>query len=746
VSVAAEPDYTLTVWDWLHERVVLRSKAFSQDVFRVEFSPTEDSRLVSSGMGHIKFWKIAGTFTGLKLQGALGKFGATEISDVPTFAFLPSGRILSGTENGNLLVWDGGFIKYEISRKNGQKCHDGTIEFCFVDEGEIITAGQDGYVRLWDVEVLDSHDSTAAENASITASFIREFDVVDEIQVGKEVKIKHALKFPDSPNDLLIIDCQGSLWRVNTKKKSSEKLSNFHSSSVVRSEFSPVNHLMSSIGSDGTLQVHDPLRRETLALRKHSSSATTLCYLPTRLDGFGCTVGVGFADGSVRIYEHGQKVIKSTIPLIRTHAMRPHAHSVISIVFSPDGNFLSTAGEDGQVFFFTIRPPNVTPATFSRDIPFTPVGFISLKMGVKELLWTLDAKTKTTSNRLMGRFLVLNTAGDIYQLQIQLLKDYEKDHHYEIPETDYQLTKWQIQKYVYPIKSKEKLSTEGADSKQSSPGNELSIPSKHESESAVGASQGEKVQAPNFVATQIQYLTEDHFLIAFEWSDGITEIRSCLLSDAGISRLLLRLKGKITSFRTSYSGKVFLVGCMDGTVYYRPYNFDADIRLSQTASHDMVLYNEEHFWRSHVHLSQVRGVCASFEDALVCSAGNDGIIFTFKSGVDDIARSSVGDATMWLGDESDDLQNKYTIQEAKQMVKIDEENALADDKKHRRRLEVNRLKETLEALMKGSEDLPAPFRLTQSSFHMDPHLAERLGTLTLCLVHLRYHAVNTSKI
>jgi hypothetical protein len=31
--------------------------------------------LGTAGMGHIKFWKVAKTFTGLKLKGEIAKFG-----------------------------------------------------------------------------------------------------------------------------------------------------------------------------------------------------------------------------------------------------------------------------------------------------------------------------------------------------------------------------------------------------------------------------------------------------------------------------------------------------------------------------------------------------------------------------------------------------------------------------------------------------------------------------------------------
>ena len=81
-SVGGNPDYMLTVWDWKKESIVLRSKAFSQDIYRVTFSPEMEGQLTTSGTGHIRFWKMAHTFTGLKLQGQLGKFGRTELTDI----------------------------------------------------------------------------------------------------------------------------------------------------------------------------------------------------------------------------------------------------------------------------------------------------------------------------------------------------------------------------------------------------------------------------------------------------------------------------------------------------------------------------------------------------------------------------------------------------------------------------------------------------------------------------------------
>lgn len=48
-SVGGYPDFLLTLWQWRTEGIVLRSKAFSQDVYTLRFSPHFDGFLTTSG-------------------------------------------------------------------------------------------------------------------------------------------------------------------------------------------------------------------------------------------------------------------------------------------------------------------------------------------------------------------------------------------------------------------------------------------------------------------------------------------------------------------------------------------------------------------------------------------------------------------------------------------------------------------------------------------------------------------------
>ena len=57
-------------------------------------------------------------------------------------------RVVSGSDWGNMLLWDGGLIKVEMCRKGGRTCHAGTIQQFSLDEGELMTIGTDGAVRV----------------------------------------------------------------------------------------------------------------------------------------------------------------------------------------------------------------------------------------------------------------------------------------------------------------------------------------------------------------------------------------------------------------------------------------------------------------------------------------------------------------------------------------------------------------------------------------------------------------------
>lgn len=124
------------------------------------FSTDDEGRLTTSGTGHIRFWRVASTFTGLKLQGDIGKFGKVELTDIDCFSHLPDGKVVSGSESGSLLLWEGQFIKCQIGRPGSEGCHDGPVLHVSLDRTDmlVVTSGADGYIRWWPLGAIDVAD------------------------------------------------------------------------------------------------------------------------------------------------------------------------------------------------------------------------------------------------------------------------------------------------------------------------------------------------------------------------------------------------------------------------------------------------------------------------------------------------------------------------------------------------------------------------------------------------------------
>lgn len=57
-------------------------------------------------------------------------------------------KVVSGTEWGNLLLWEGGLIKVELCQVGHKPCHEGPISQLVFDEGDLYSVGKDGVIRV----------------------------------------------------------------------------------------------------------------------------------------------------------------------------------------------------------------------------------------------------------------------------------------------------------------------------------------------------------------------------------------------------------------------------------------------------------------------------------------------------------------------------------------------------------------------------------------------------------------------
>ncbi|KAF4020757.1 hypothetical protein G4228_012725 [Cervus hanglu yarkandensis] len=278
-SVGGSPDHTLTIWNWKEEKPLLRTKAFSQEVFKVTFNPEDDEQLTTSGSGHIKFWAMALTFTGLKLQGSLGRFGKTATTDIEGYMELPDGKVLSGSEWGNMLLWEGGHIKVELSRAAGKPCHQGPINQIMLDEGEVITIGSDGCVRIWDFETIDTANV-------IDETGLLEIEPINELQVDKNVKLFSMIKMNEVGNNF---------WLAQISYGGAQITAGFEDGVVRILELYDPKGLTVFVGRK---KVSDADIRLKQVFKPHTAAVTALAY-----DRDGEVLATGSKDKTVFFFE-----------------------------------------------------------------------------------------------------------------------------------------------------------------------------------------------------------------------------------------------------------------------------------------------------------------------------------------------------------------------------------------------------------------------------------------------------------
>lgn len=391
-ALGCAPDFQITIWDWAAERLLLKSKAYGQDVFSVRWGQFP-GMLTTVGTGHIRFWKMALTFTGLKLQGDIGKFGATELSDIVGFVELPDGKIVTGSEYGHLLLWEGVFVKVELMRcedesnpRNiSQSPHKGSIEVVMMDADKtcVISGGEDGYLRWWPIDQIDvaeaDYDNGILEYGVVMQRQVRIPPDDQDTDYDDPAHIVHlARSFDDSI--WLIQDIRnGVVWRYSLDDDTCEVVTTSHASMITGTlVMSTFPGLVLTSGADGTLRAHNMTEELTTQLfvdKRGGGGITCLAAAPDQ-----STIVCGYEDGTWRAFQ----ICKDG--LVLRQAQRPHKSAVKQLMYSRDGKLMASLGVDNSMFFFEVK---------NLDEHTTPLGFVQLPCKVNGFDW------HHTSNSIM---------------------------------------------------------------------------------------------------------------------------------------------------------------------------------------------------------------------------------------------------------------------------------------------------------------------------------------------------------
>ena len=144
------------------------------------------------------------------MKGEIAKFGQVELSDVSSFYIYPDGKVISSTEYGTLLLWEGMFIKCLLRQDEQLPCHQGPIEVIFRYEDKIVTAGADGYIRFWDANAIDM----AEGDDNNFLNMIPEREIYLETEKGVPASIIHIAV---SESQWIVQDTNGKWFCMDIK-------------------------------------------------------------------------------------------------------------------------------------------------------------------------------------------------------------------------------------------------------------------------------------------------------------------------------------------------------------------------------------------------------------------------------------------------------------------------------------------------------------------------------------------------
>ncbi|KAL4229263.1 hypothetical protein ACF0H5_012303 [Mactra antiquata] len=738
-SQGGEPDFMLTVWDWKQEKTVLRSKAFSQDVFRATFSTELDGQLTTSGTVHIKFWKMADTFTGLKLQGELGKFGRTEITDIEGYVELPDGKVLSGSEWGNMLLWDGGLIKVEIRMKNKKSCHNGPIQQILLDEGELMSVGIDGYIRVWDFEAIDTADAT-------DDSGMFEIDPMNELKVGNDVQLKAILKSIDSENEPTIWyaqDANGGIWRLDLSfshtSSAPEKLFTYHAGTITGCDMSPVSQVLATTGADNTVRVFDYVQQKQICDSKFSAGGTSLIWIPEIIDPKGGSVIVGFEDGVVRslgITKIGEdstrkkKHHECSVELLQ--AFKPHSKAVTSLAIDAHGDVLASGSSDGTVFFMTIGKT------------YEPIGFTKVAGPVTKIQWSPDRFDKTT-------VLIFCIGGVVQEIEWPEKGQFDTSHSFEIQGLKSRLFRFGSIKsrLRHEEELERKAKEEEEKRKQKEAERRKRIERGLEAESDEEEEEEEKEPEPEwepyipsepspiltgFYSEPGQFWLsmgdfDAGYLYKCKFSEEDTTNRDETIVDEPIQSVAVvdSEDMPINTITWSKNGMQALFGMMNGQI--RIQNLEEAYSIAAMGP----------FWCLSVHdnnYGHITSLKESYDGKVLVSTGADGNFFQFSIMQQEQLDQKIAENKAKLpsakkfdeDSKPDDINNPdaYSIEEAKQKAEHDKMMKEAEEKKREVRRHIAKMRRMFKQLLDQNESLPQHLRLHKDEFEMDREIKEEL--------------------
>ncbi|GAB6033016.1 hypothetical protein CHUAL_012208 [Chamberlinius hualienensis] len=352
----SEDGQQLSIWNWEIGQRLGTTEPIVDCLFAADWLGSSDSKFLTGGIGHLKFWTSVGNgfvFQNINFDDKTIKKTETILCATSTVENSNSIGCFIGSSTGNIYEFENGELVNVI------KAHDGPV-FCltFTQQG-ILSGGRDGVVVLWDFQIKNR---------------IRTFPVLKSYAFCKGSnriylnKDRPAIKSIDmsaphgtiavgtADGDILIMDKSGYYTIVNQ----------IHASNRIYGlDSHPITNRFVTYGEDMTIRTWDIDCRQMISCKSLFRVGFCVCY-----SSDGNLIAAGHADGSVELMN---AITLDTLEIIH-HKTSP----VVAIKFSSGliNAFLAVAHEDCFVdIFSSVCPWKLKATCDSKHQPITKLNF-----------------------------------------------------------------------------------------------------------------------------------------------------------------------------------------------------------------------------------------------------------------------------------------------------------------------------------------------------------------------------------
>ena len=324
LSVGLSDNHCVAVWDWRRGECVSQVNGSKDKVFCVLSNPMDSSLFVTTGVKHIKFWKIVGATSEGK-RGITGDNGDTTSHLCGAFG-QEEGTFFSGGANGKIYCWAGNRLSRTIDAHTGP-----CFTICSLEEG-FISGGKDGMIVLWNIDCTEK---------------MREY----EIKVENISEESHGTLLADCPPIRTIVMGHGALLAGSKNGEIMEidregpikVLAQGHGPGELWGLAThPTDPVAATYSDDGSIRIWNLEEYKMTLAKDFGKPGRCMTYSPD-----GTVLAAGQKDGTLLVLQ------AADLELIKEFKHRKQ--NISDMKFDPFGRFLAVASHENCVDVYSIQ-------------------------------------------------------------------------------------------------------------------------------------------------------------------------------------------------------------------------------------------------------------------------------------------------------------------------------------------------------------------------------------------------------